>query len=33
MIADVVGRVAVRDLPGDVATIEVDRRDRAVMAA
>ena len=30
MIADVVRRVAVRHLPGDLAAIQVDRRDGAV---
>ena len=30
MIADAVGRLAVRDLPDDLAAIEVDRGDAAV---
>ena len=30
VIADVVRRLAVRDLPGEIAFVEIDRRDAAV---
>ena len=33
MIADVVRRLAVRDLPQEVALVQVDRGDAAVAAA